>query len=181
MTKQLPKSQAKTTSTLFFVYLLANSCAYATSPLSQPTSDVWKRDTEGNVVFASASDDHLNALCIEVAGLVNWIPHKFLRDIEIPNLDNIHFVRGMGLNVDEHVPNWGNWGLSLALDTYVDIDDKLEDGPSYYFVIQDGRVLYRVEWSWVPVTEGPGTLKSKEVWIKLPQSKALSGKCQPPK
>jgi hypothetical protein len=181
LAQQLPNSLTDRVSILFlFFFLFANVCAYATPPLSGPTSDVWKRDINGNVVFASAPDDRLAALCIEVAGVANWIPHKFLRDIEFPNIDDIHFVRGMGLDADEYVPNWGSRGLSLALDTFVDINGKLEDGPSYYFVIQDSIVLYRVKWSWVPVTEGSGNLKSNEVWIKLPQSKTLSGRCQPP-
>ncbi len=181
LAQQLPNSLSERISILLlFAFLFTNVGAYATSPLSGPTADVWKRDIEGNVVFASAPDDRLAALCIEVAGVTNWIPHKFIRDIEFPDIDDIHFVRGMGLDVDEHVPNWGSWGLSVALDTFVDINDKLEDGPSYYFVIQDGRVLYLVQLSWIPVTEGPGNLKSKEVWTKLPQSKTLSGRCQPP-
>ena len=162
------------------IAMLAHVCAHATPPLSSPTTEVWKRDLDGNVVFASAPDDRLEALCIEVAGQASWVPSELLRDIEFPNLEDIHFVRGMGLDASEHVPNWGNWGLSVSIETEVEVNGQFEAGPEYFFVVQDGRVVYRVLRTWVPSTKGRGIREQREEWLNIPQSQVRGGKCKPP-
>jgi hypothetical protein len=165
---------------LFGITSLTCSEAGATSPLSSPTSDVWKRDSDGNVIFASTVDDRLSSLCIEAEGVTTWLPEPLLNDVAHPKLDEIHLVRGMGLmRIDEFVPDWGSWGASVSIASEVEDGNRLVEGPAYFFVIHEGRVLYRVTHRWTPSKEGSRILE--EEWLSVPEFAATRSSCNPPR
>jgi hypothetical protein len=162
-------------------FLLAgiSHSTFASAPLLGSTAEIWKRDVDGNSVFAAVAEDRLIALCIEVDGRGNWLPVHSLRDMTFPKLDEITFVRGMGFSQSEElIPSPGHWGLSLSIETEVEVENMLVEGPEHYFVFEDGRLVYQVVRRLVPVEDNPGVSTIREERTALDDAQIRHAPCR---
>ena len=141
--------------------------AIATGPISAGVDRVWTTSMQGSV-YAAVDARNLSELCIEVDGVVNWLPREALKDIRDPLIEDAALVDGMGFSeIDERIPDWGNWGRSLRLTTHVERNGGLDEGPEYFFVLHEKRVVYRVRLEWVPYEESKGTRVQAETWLPV--------------
>jgi hypothetical protein len=176
------KSRRVPQSTWWLAGLLgASPIASATAPYSNWLSEVWKRSVEGEVVYAAANDKHLTALCVQVDGNGSWLPAELLADIAMPKLDDVAVMHGMGLmHVEQFVPGWGNWGLSVMVtSSLVEDSGTIKAGPTYFFVLEGTRVVYRVLQQWVPATDGSNTSHSDEQWVSIDAKTVRHAPCRP--
>lgn len=140
------------------------------------------RTTEGEVIYVAANDEHLTALCVQIGSGSNWVPSDLLVDITFPKLDEINVVHGMGLfRVDQYLPNWGLWGLSVKVKSSVATGKEFKEGPTYLFVIDQQRVVYRVRQQWSAKTAKPGSSTVDEQWTPIDPNAIRRAPCQPPK
>jgi hypothetical protein len=167
------------------VWLVIAACAappaFATAPLSYWPSAIWTRTTEGEILYVSANDENLTALCVQVGGNASWLPTRLLTDIRFPKLADAKIIHGMGLDkVEKYLPKWGLWGLSVEVDSEVEIDGKLKEGPRYLFVLDNNKVVYKVTSRWLPVPDKPGVRISDEQWTPIDPKVIQHEPCQPP-
>jgi hypothetical protein len=168
---------------LAFAAIVAVSCpiAFASAPISTPSDQIWKRSILGTV-YAAQNHRQLTALCVEVDGFATWIPTDLLRDIRDPDIEKATFWEGIGfVGIDRRIPNWGDSGLSLELPTQIETNGNFDEGPSYFFVIDKRRVLYRVLFEWVPEKGNPDIKVQRETWVPIQKAAARGGKCAPPR
>jgi hypothetical protein len=155
--------------------------AWSTSPIGNPLNRVWKETSEGETVYAQRDDERLLSLCIEFKGVGNWLPKELLSDISHPKLEEINFWQGMGLEgIEDHVPNWGNWGLSLEVESEIEVEGKFEDGPTYYFVLDEqNNVVFRMARSWVATGDLAGSKQSRAEWLAINPEAIRRAACFP--
>ncbi|KRA41951.1 hypothetical protein [Pseudoxanthomonas sp. Root630] len=155
--------------------------AAATSPLAFSPSEVWKRSSDGEVIYVAEHEDRLASLCIQIGQHSNWLPQALLGDIPLPKLDEVEIVHGMGfLHIEKHVPDWGTWGLSVSVPSMQDVQEDLVEGPTYFFVLNDGVPVFRVERHWRPSTPDTGVRTLEETWVPIGTTTLKSGACVPP-
>ena len=166
---------------LLALLLAETQDAWSTSPIAYPPSKVWKETSEGEVIYAQADEARLLSLCVEVDGVANWLPSSLLLDISYPRLDKIELRHGMGLeDLHDYVPHSGNWGLSIEVESEIEIDGRFEDGPTYYFVLDEHKnPVYRMSRVWVPSESHPRSKESQVQWLKIPSSEVRRAPCWP--
>lgn len=163
------------------VFAMAPPAAMATPPLSSAPTEVWLRVSRTETLYVAEEDDRLSALCIQVGDAQSWLPKELLSDIALPDLVEVNIIRGMGFaRIDEFVPDWGSWGLSVAVRTLSVADGAAGEGPAYFFVLHEGRVVHRVERRWLPDPVRPGRRVLDEQWTPVSQAAIRSAPCRPP-
>ncbi len=157
--------------------------ANATAPISYRATDIWKRSVHG-AMYASTKDNQLVALCIEAGGVGNWLPSSAIEGISLPNLEEMQFMQGLALSrSEEFVPDWGMDSLGLMLETSIIADERgnLEEGPSYFFVIDKKRIAYRVRQEWIPDPSGRVVATQESTWTTIAAGDVRHAPCSPPR
>jgi hypothetical protein len=166
---------------LAFGLLTAVGSALASAPFWREPVEIWLRTEDGEVLYAAATDEKLSALCVDVAGTPYWVSEDFLSDVAFPELGQAKVVHGMGFGeVLDYIPDWGLWGLSVEVHSHLEVNGSLRTGPEYFFVLRDGRPLYRVRRSRILTPNGPGASTSSEEWAEIPASALRASPCVPP-
>ncbi len=169
------------TSLLLAIFCGTTPAVSATPVLSNMTTALWKRTTAGEVIYVAADDVHLTALCVQIGAASSWIPAEQLANITLPILEKVDLVHGMGLSrVHDFIPDWGPWGLSVEVQSFVESGDNIKDGPTYFFVLSNQQVVYRVVRQWLPVPGKPGMLEADEQWAPINPRMIGHAPCTPP-
>ncbi len=154
--------------------------ALSTSPLISPPTEQWVRTVDGHVVYAAAHDNRLSALCIQVGQTASWLPADLLSDIPLPKIEDVEVVSGMGFShIDDHVPDWGSWGVSVGIPSLQEEGDRFVDGPTYYFVLHQDRPVSRVERRWRRTPDGPAIATLQETWTPVVAGSLRTAPCMP--
>lgn len=154
--------------------------ALSTSPMIDPPVEMWTRTADGDVIYIAQRENRLSALCIQAGRQASWLPADLLEDITHPAVRDAELVRGMGFShIDQHVPHWGAWGLSVSVPTAAEEKDTFVGGPAYFFVLHQGRPVFRVEQRSLPASDDPRFHQSTEIWLPVPAGSLRHAPCQP--
>lgn len=155
--------------------------ASATAPISYTAEAIWKRSIHGTM-YASTKDHRLVELCIEVDAVGHWLPKNALEGIYYPNLEEMRFMQGVALgHSEDFVPDWGENGLALLLETSVaGQNGNLDEGPSYFFVIDKHRVAWRVREEWKPDPSSGIFSLQESAWMAIAKGAVRHAPCLPP-
>ena len=155
--------------------------ALSTAPLSSSPAEMWVRTFDGDVVYVAERDGHLSALCIQVGQTASWIPTALLADVPHPKIREVEVVRGVGFSdIEQHVPDWGLSGVSVEIPSLAEERERFVDGPTYSFVIHQGRPVFRVEQRWLPSVDDPRIREATEIWLPVPATSLRDAPCHPP-
>jgi len=161
--------------------VLAALPALPTSPLTSRPTEMWVRTFDGDVVYVTEDDGRLSALCIQIGQTAGWLPSALLDDIRHPKINEVEVVRGMGFSdVDRHLPEWGPLGVSVDIPSLAEEQERFVEGPTYSFVLHQGRPAFRVEQRWVPSADDPRIRQSTEIWLPVPATSLRDAPCHPP-
>ena len=155
--------------------------AHATSVLTSVPTEMWFRTFDGDVVYVAEGKARLSALCIQNGETASWLPSTLLDDIRHPKLQEMTIDRGMGFSdIDQHVPDSESWSVSVAIPSLTEEQEGFVDGPTYSFVLHQGRPVFRVEQRWLPSDDDPRIRRSTEIWLPVPAAFLRDAPCHPP-
>jgi len=161
--------------------LLAALPTRSTPALTSAYTEVWIRTFDSDVVYVAQDRARLSSLCIQIGETASWLPSALLDDIRHPKLEEVEVVRGMGFSdIDQHVPDWESWRVSVDIPSVAEEQERFVDGPTYSFVIHQGRPVFRVEQRWLPSADDPRILQPTEIWVPVPTTSLRDAPCLPP-